>query len=273
MFLLMPRCAPFSLCMHQRCRPPWHFDFRSGLLHARNSGMQSASAVSTATMSVHRFLSNLLFFVKTLVSRNQTNFYNECKADHGQLSILNLQKLLSFLTKEVPSFAQELERRCAASQLSMVFYADGITPGSALSHHNTRKCWVFYVTFAEFKELLGSEDFWFTVCAVPTSVVRSWEGGLSSICRELLHNLLIDQGLATRGIVLNGRRHSVRLSQVLADEEGLASIWHIKGAAPPLYSCRGVDRQTCTLHACEASACIAAVSTALQAVAATCIAT
>ena len=55
---------------------------------------------------------------------------------------INLEKLLSYLCSESPAFAETLAQIAASSlgRLSLVLYCDGITPGSALTPDNKRKC-------------------------------------------------------------------------------------------------------------------------------------
>ena len=52
--------------------------------------------------------------------------------------------------------------------MSLVLYADGITPGSALAHENRRKSVVWYASFLEFRELLQFQELWMAVAAART---------------------------------------------------------------------------------------------------------
>ena len=61
---------------------------------------------------------------------------------------------------------------------NLVFYADEITPGSALSADNLRKIQAVYLSFLEFgAAALAKEISWFVYTSKRSSEVRKLKGG------------------------------------------------------------------------------------------------
>ena len=148
---------------------------------------------------------------------------------------LELEKLLAFICRESPRFRYLLAyvlRDCQT--LSLVLYCDGLTPGNPMAHDNRRKSCIFYCSFLEFgSEWLAHEEVWLTIATQRTSSIKKQPGGLSSVTRNILRSLFIEQKVGS-GIVVAAehgeRRVCVALGAVLADEEALNGMWHIKGA-------------------------------------------
>jgi hypothetical protein len=113
------------------------------------------------------------------------------------------------------------------TKLSLILYGDGITPGNPLGHHNLLKSWVWYVSFLEWGALLLSrEEFWFPIAIHPMSVINSTPGGISAMTAAILRNLSLGEWVNVMGISFRLGLHAV-----VADEEALNGIWHIKGAS------------------------------------------
>jgi hypothetical protein len=55
--------------------------------------------------------------------------------------------------------------------LGLILYADGISPGNALSHEIRRKSVVWYVSFMEFGHKLAYEEMWCAISLVRTYVL------------------------------------------------------------------------------------------------------
>ena len=101
----------------------------------------------------------------------------------------------------------------------LIFYQDevGISP---LDGVDTRKTVGCYWSFVEFgRRLLCTENAWFVICAIRTSIVKELDGGTSYLCKILLRMLLTGTEFSFRtGILLHirGRSDPVLLFAELA---------------------------------------------------------
>ena len=172
------------------------------------------------------------------VNKATSSVYEELKAQ-SDLPQLQLQKTIEFLISESAEFRAEWTK-LGDTALRVILYGDGITPGNVLAHQNKRKCWVWYISFMEFGPLLLSrEEFWLPIAVHPVAVVRATPAGISGLTASILK--VLDLGSP---LVVMGRSYRMELYAILADEEGLNSMWHTKGALPSFFfgfTC-GVDR-------------------------------
>ena len=146
---------------------------------------------------------------------------------------VELGKLVEFLASEAPHFAAEFERIVSLSQgnLSLILYADGITPGSILTAENKRKEVIWYASFLEFGHKLSYEEVWVTIATLKNTLVAKHPAGWSGCTRAILHRLFIDQDVAGKGFVALGKVVRVSFHNLLGDEEALNHMWYIKGAS------------------------------------------
>jgi hypothetical protein len=196
-------------------------------------------AVSTAFIprltSVHECLIS--------VSRSTRTLFQQLRCDSAELPQISLPKLLAYLCEECPQFCEEWSKLASrTTKLSLILYGDGITPGNPLAHQNSKKSWVWYISFLEWGPLLLSrEEFWLPIAIHPVSVCNSTPGGISAMTAAILRNLSLEQGVNVMDTFF-----PVGLHAVVADEEALNAIWHIKGASTSMccsfvQAC-GVDR-------------------------------
>ena len=180
------------------------------------------------------------------MNKAQSFVYEELKAQ-SDLPQLQLQKTIEFLVSESTEFRAEWTKLSQSdTPLRLILYGDGITPGNVLAHQNKRKCWVWYLSFMEFGPLLLSrEEFWLPIAVHPSAVCNAMPAGISGLTASILK--VLDLGSP---LVVMGRSYRMELYAILADEEGLNSMWHTKGALPFFFfgftcgicfSC-GVDR-------------------------------
>lgn len=160
---------------------------------------------------------------------------------------VELGKLVEFLASEAPHFAAEFERIVSLSQgnLSLILYADGITPGSILTAENKRKEVIWYASFLEFGHKLSYEEVWVTLATLKNTLVAKHPAGWSGCTRAILHRLFIDQDVAGKGFVALGKVVRVSFHNLLGDEEALNHMWYIKGASgtvPCAIACSCVNK-------------------------------
>lgn len=102
-----------------------------------------------------------------------------CKS--GQKKTVALVNVLSWLHgayKAGGGWFTLMKQAMASNQstLSLVFYADEITPGNVLANVPTRKIWALYMTVKEFKQAMQKEAAWVTVGIIRSSIVAALDG-------------------------------------------------------------------------------------------------
>ena len=153
--------------------------------------------------------------------------------------------MLHMATEGGGEFAAFLERKYDEKPSSrenpwnLVFYADEITPGSALKADNLRKIQAAYWSFLEFGgAALAKELFWFVYTTKRPSEVNKLKGGMIQVMRVMLEMFFSTNGhnIQLAGIVLvtpSGRRiriHAV-INAFVMDEATHKEIWGCKGAS------------------------------------------
>ena len=169
--------------------------------------------------------------------------------------VADVGKLMQYFVDECPPFSEMMASVGGdhpARPLHMVFYLDGITPGNMLRPDNKRKIWAFYASFKEFgAERLCNEEVWFTLAVLRHNVEHEFDGKVSCAAKHLLH-LVASCGQA--GVFLNTTVPKIvyfKISNVVADEEGLKSVYACKGASgiKPCMLCRNVVSTSSLLSA------------------------
>ena len=127
------------------------------------------------------------------------------------------------------------------NSLQLVVYLDGITPGNVLRPDNRRKIWAFYGTFIEFgPQNFCREEVWLPLAVLRTSVEHAMVGRVSCAAKHLL-NMVVHAGLS--GAFVRTTIPKVvfwRLGRVLADEEGLKSLYNSKGQDVAIVTARSL---------------------------------
>ena len=72
--------------------------------------------------------------------------------------------------------------------LSLILYADEISPGNPLASKVGRKCWVVYAAIKEMKALLSDTDAWVCLFVCRSSLVSTLAASMSQVMREILEN-------------------------------------------------------------------------------------
>ena len=99
-----------------------------------------------------------------------------------------------------------------------------------MAPENRRKAFIWYISFKEFGWKLGMEEYWLPLAAAKTSWAKKVPGGWSALTRRLLRSLFVDQKIATVGIQIFERVY-VHFYALIADEEALSAVWHLKGSS------------------------------------------
>ena len=174
-----------------------------------------------------------LFFRDRLplqVSRAAASTANEVVGENDSII---LEKLLNVLRRESRSFAIELGRiiRESSGPLSLILYADGITPGAILAPENKRKEVIWYTSFLEFGTKLCYEELWMTIATCKSSYAKKFPAGWSGLTRKVLRELFVQQDISGRGVRLGSCNVRINFHALLGDEEALNYMWFTKGAS------------------------------------------
>ena len=91
-----------------------------------------------------------------------------------------LDKLLVYIAEECVEFQRLLVMALAVQAvLSLVLYADEVTPGNPLAPDNQRKYWAIYVSIVEFgSDVLSNPLVWLPIAVIRSAVVKKVKGGL-----------------------------------------------------------------------------------------------
>ena len=143
---------------------------------------------------------------------------------------------------------------CMGSSSSMnwhiVFYCDEITPGNVIKPCNRRRAYCFYFAFREFGRHIRDELAWLPICVLRDSIIDKLPGGLSHVLKLLVGTFFTGHVNFHEGFLLGDRRFTAELSNILADEAALRSIWSCKGAAgmKPCFCCKNIISMHSTIH-------------------------
>lgn len=125
-------------------------------------------------------------------------------------------------------------------------YCDECTPGNPLQPDPSRKIHMYYVAPC-FKQPLRCEQAWWTLAAIRNRHVKTIQGGLSRITKELIHSL--QNNAAGVGLTINGitRIVRVKLQAFIADASGLHLLLACNGFAGrrPCFRCRSLVSKQC----------------------------
>lgn len=138
----------------------------------------------------------------------------------------------------------EAASRAGTDPLRLILYLDEVVPGNVLRPENHRKFWAVYVGIADLGQAeLTHEEFWLPVAIIRSSVVQGIKGGLSNTMRCLLRSILMaPANLAGAGMAIDldgPKLLRFNMSEVIADESALKSLWGTKGASgtKPCFYC------------------------------------
>ena len=160
--------------------------------------------------------------------------------------VANIGRLLQYLVTESASFKQlmtDVGGMTPTTPLRLALYLDGITPGNVLRPDNKRKIWAFYVTFLDFgRQNICYEECWLPLAVLRTSIEHVIQGKVSCAAKALLESVT---QCGENGVFLATEPSKIcffKVSNVLADEEGLKSMYTAKGAAgtKPCMLCRNL---------------------------------
>lgn len=123
--------------------------------------------------------------------------------------------------------------------LSLLLYADEITPGNVLANQPTRKIWCLYITVKEFGCAIQSEHAWVTVGLLRSSTVSKLDGHLSQLCAAVLASIFNSQygNVTELGLLLQeppgstpvGKRLKLQLGFFIMDGQAAKFAWGTKG--------------------------------------------
>jgi len=175
-------------------------------------------------------------FLKKEFSKVATKLRVTTSGGDFDWEVADISKMLQYFVKE-SDFFKELMGGVAGndptrSVLELIFYIDGITPGNVLRPDNRRKLWAFYCTFIDFgPHNICREEVWLPLAVLRHSIEHKLDGRVSCAARHLL-NSIVESGQS--GTFVNTTTPKVvfwRIGRVLADEEGLKSLYNSKGAS------------------------------------------
>ena len=74
---------------------------------------------------------------------------------------------------------------------NLIIDQDGINPSDGLSKNNSRKCCVFYWSFAEFGlRALALEEVWVTIVVVRNKLINTFVSGIAQLIVKVLESVL-----------------------------------------------------------------------------------
>jgi hypothetical protein len=119
---------------------------------------------------------------------------------------------------------------------SIVLYLDEITPGNISAPMNSRKFVAFYWTFKELAHLIRSQDFWFHLGFIRTSVIKRVKGGYGAMTKAVLHTFINDvESFCHVGIAIDvgagPRLLYAKPWRLLADGAALTATFDTTGAS------------------------------------------
>jgi hypothetical protein len=163
---------------------------------------------------------------------------------------INPFALINHLCRVVPLMFNLLLTAMHASGglLKIIIYIDEINPGNALHPNPERLLQAVYWTFVDLPSwFLQRKDAWFTFGLLRTKITKELGGGISELCKLILHIFFPRTGHSwTRGCCVQHDGEAKMLvaefGGFLADEKGLKEIFDIKGQAGsvPCWNCLNV---------------------------------
>jgi hypothetical protein len=127
--------------------------------------------------------------------------------------------------------------------VSIVIYADGISPSDGLTKHDQRKAYAIYWSFFEWGPIrLSVEECWMVVAVIRVKELNHVEGALSALVSEIINRFFFNPNgndLDNTGVFfrLHGddavypKPLKARIKILLADEPALKDLTHCKGHA------------------------------------------
>ena len=156
--------------------------------------------------------------------------------------VVGIQNPRAFLHAAVRScgpFAQLMMRtlREKPPPWSIILYSDGISPSDTLTKVDRRKLVAVYWSFLELGcDVLSTEEGWFVAATIRQSLLRTIDGGLSSLLRALLESYFFpdERGFNNSGVGLEIEgfglvKLTAGLEVLLADEPALQEMAMFKG--------------------------------------------
>ncbi|CAE7263312.1 unnamed protein product [Symbiodinium sp. CCMP2592] len=162
--------------------------------------------------------------------------------------------LLCRLTAERPEFGDLLKGLTQSSEVpSLVFYADGATPGNVLRVGDaSREQMCVYWSILQLPGFVRSQDCgWWHVLSCPTKQLDKTPGGLSWLYAKVLEMFFGTTELPVTGNFLEGVHCTcsegsfvfrARMGPLLADEKAIKEVWCLKGASgsKPCFQCQNL---------------------------------
>jgi hypothetical protein len=184
------------------------------------------------------------------VAMEQMNGYGPLLLEHrlhgvdGSIKKVKLVNLLSYIHaayKAGGGFHTLLKKTLAKhnSPLSLLVYADEVTPGNVLANVPTREMWCIYISIKEFSDHLQKEAAWMTVGLIRSDTVAALDGHLSQVLSALLESIFYSSygnvqelGLQLqepRGHATLGKRLFLQLGFLIMDGQAAKFSWSTKG--------------------------------------------
>ena len=130
----------------------------------------------------------------------------------------------------------EKERHSIDNPLRIIAYSDEVVPGKELSHHNKRKLWCIYFSFAEFLPVFHLEETWMPLVLMRSDLVTKCAAGISQVFAAALKLFFgaLPSNFQVAGIVLHNPDGSLirifgKMWMVLQDGGAHKLLWHCKG--------------------------------------------
>ena len=168
---------------------------------------------------------------KTMPFQNPLAFFNyNCKHSADYASVV--------------AKAWDKQPSTPAKPWKIIIYQDGVDPSDGLSKNHSRKCCVFYWSFAEFgMYALGHEEVWGTLCVCRDSEHRQLAGGINTLFGKVLSLFFGDvHDIRRAGVAadLPDGRHIVVIAEagvLLADMPAIKECISCKGHSGTVCCC------------------------------------
>ena len=180
----------------------------------------------------------------------QMNGYGPLLLEHnlhawdGSICQVKLVNLLSYIHgayKAGGGFHAWLKKTMARHNgpLSLLVYADEITPGNVLANVPARKIWCIYISIKEFGLHLQKEAGWMSAGLIRSDIVASLDGHLSQVLSALLDSIFYSSygNVQELGLQLQepaghapiGKRLLLQLGFFIMDGQAAKFSWSTKG--------------------------------------------
>ena len=114
---------------------------------------------------------------------------NNASGDTFQMVCMDLHALFGSMAAVSEGFGEVLWNTIQGYEVPVILYADEITPGNPLQPDPARKCWMFYAAPA-CGAPTRNEQTWGLFCTIRVQIVKQITGGLATVWRSLIRNLL-----------------------------------------------------------------------------------